>query len=335
MALGEFQWCDLSTFHPQTTKPFYSELFGWSYEGITQPDGTPYDIAATQTAAAAGIFQMPPKFVKIGMPSFWMPYIEVTDIAATVETALSMGGRVEIGPIDWGDSGQIALIRDPLGAGFTVMQDGSPEDAAVRSDIGHPQAFALYVSEISAVQPFYEALFSWQFTSIPGADSLTISTQSGRKVAEIHELDESLRGKEQFWSITFAVRNLTRAKAFIQNNGGEILFEDTNSILAKDPDGAAFFISEAKSGHAGTPQPRPAHKWRTMLAIAAIYLAVIADQTWVWAVIFLLWTLPALRSGKTYFVEPLDRRENPALFWLLNGTWIGLALLLLWYGWSA
>ena len=47
MAHGEFIWCDLSTFRPDVTKPFYSELFGWSYDGLTPSDGTAYDVAAT------------------------------------------------------------------------------------------------------------------------------------------------------------------------------------------------------------------------------------------------------------------------------------------------
>ena len=47
MAKGDFVWCDLSTFRVAETKDFYAALFGWTYQRLTQPDGSAYDIAST------------------------------------------------------------------------------------------------------------------------------------------------------------------------------------------------------------------------------------------------------------------------------------------------
>ncbi|WP_370232641.1 VOC family protein [Cognatishimia sp.] len=331
MAHGEFIWCDLSTFRPEVTKPFYTKLFDWSYDGLTQPDGSAYDVAATSQGTAAAIFQMPQKFVDIGMPSFWMPYIDVDDIDACCETAKSLGGRVEIGPISWGDSGRIALIRDPLGAGFTVMQDGLPDTSAIAAHKGHAMAFALYVSDAKAVQDFYNALFGWTASALDKDTSFKLTSKTGHHVAELHEMPDEERGKEQFWSIQFATPDLIAAKTKVLTEGGEILFEDTATLLARDPDGAAFFLTEAKSSGS---QSKPAPKWRTYVGLAAIYLALFTDQNWIWGVLFLLWTIPALRSGETHFVEPISRRETPGLYWFLIATWIGLSGLLVWYGWG-
>jgi predicted enzyme related to lactoylglutathione lyase len=331
MAHGEFVWCDLSTFRPDTTLRFYTKLFGWSYESLSQPDGTDYAVAAPRSTPTAGLYEMPAKFVDMGMPSFWMPYINVDDIQTTCDTALAQGGRVEVGPIDWGEFGQVALIRDPLGAGFTVTQGGMADTSAIKSSPGHAMAFALYVSDIQAIKEFYTAIFDWTFSPKSASDSCDVHAKSGSQVAKVHELPDQDRGKEQFWSIQFAVADLSQSKATLLKNGGEVLYEEKHTLLARDPDGAAFFLAET------TPAPsaqKPATKWRTFLGLAVVYIALFTDQNWVWGILFLLWTLPALRSGETHFVEPISRRETPGLFWLLILTWIGTSLLLFWYGWG-
>ena len=73
----------------------------------------------------AGIFDMPAFFCKIKMPSFWMSYLSVGDIQRMVERASKIEGTViEVGPTQF-YKGQIALLRDPAGAYFTVY--GGPE----------------------------------------------------------------------------------------------------------------------------------------------------------------------------------------------------------------
>ncbi len=72
-----------------------------------------------------------------------------------------------------------------------------------------------------------------------------------------------------------------------------------------------------------------ADKWRTLVALAIIYLAVVMGWMWVWGILFIMWTVPALYSGRTVLVEPVDRDENPVLFWFIIGTWIVLSLYLI------
>ncbi len=70
-------------------------------------------------------------------------------------------------------------------------------------------------------------------------------------------------------------------------------------------------------------------KWKTLLALVLIYMAVLFEWNWVWGVLFLFWTVPALYSGRTHLVEEVDRKTNPALFWLIIGTWLTLSLYLI------
>ena len=60
-----------------------------------------------------------------------------------------------------------------------------------------------------------------------------------------------------------------------------------------------------------------------------VWVAVFKEQDWVWGILFNLWTLLAIQSGKTFFVEAVDRRTAPILFRLINATWLALGALIL------
>lgn len=337
MPTGDFVWCDLSTFHVEATKSFYAGLLGWTYEGTTQPDGSPYDIAATGRQASAGIFAMPRKFRDMGLPSFWMSYNAVEDIDATVAEARRRGGKVEVGPIPFGEGASIALIRDPLGAGFTVYQGAGLHPRPAGLPAGRMVWNALYVSDASAVTPFYEALFGWRIAADPALPGVfAVHNAEGREIAAIHQLPDAVRGRFEYWAVHFAVPDLASARARIVAEGGEIVTDDADprrpALLARDPDGAAFYLVQAAGSGRGTVQARAAparFKWMTVTALAILWVAVVFEVNWVWGVLFIMWTVPALSSGETYLVEPITRRDRPVLFWLLVGTWIVLSVLLI------
>ncbi|MGI9372821.1 MAG: hypothetical protein ACR2OJ_10020 [Hyphomicrobiales bacterium] len=71
------------------------------------------------------------------------------------------------------------------------------------------------------------------------------------------------------------------------------------------------------------------NKWKTLLALALIYIAVLFEWNWVWGALFIFWTIPALYSGRTHLVEEVERKSNPVLFSLIIGTWLILSLYLI------
>jgi len=67
------------------------------------------------------MYTMPEKFQKIGMPSFWMSYIQVSNIEDTVRKAEEHGAIIEISPQAAPGGGLIAGVKAPLmiwAAGF-------------------------------------------------------------------------------------------------------------------------------------------------------------------------------------------------------------------------
>ena len=67
-------------------------------------------------------------------------------------------------------------------------------------------------------------------------------------------------------------------------------------------------------------------KWRTILGLILVYLASWFNLQWIWGILFLIWVIPDLFSGVTFFLEPIEKKENPVLYWLIMISWIVLSL---------
>ena len=148
-----------------------------------------------------------------------MSYIAVDDIAATVEIARARGGMVEIGPEPFESGGQFALIRDPLGASFTVYQGDAL--SGVTSSLGARVGHGLFVSDISAVRTFYETLFGWQI--VPYESGVHVVRHHGETIAYAHDIpDPGVRGAEEYGAVFFASRDLRETKERIKDAVGDL-----------------------------------------------------------------------------------------------------------------
>lgn len=336
MKTTDFVWADLSTFRMGNTQSFYTVLFGWRYEGTS--DYTFAHIGATPTA---GLFTMPEKFQQMGLPSFWMSYITVADIVPVVERARAAGAIVEVEPTAFDGGGQIALIRDTAGAGFTIWTGDTSSKSAGEAH-GHMVRNELHVSNAATVIPFYASVFGWSFVPV-SASRYAIKNEAGRVIAALEEIPNEIKGKFEYWAVYFAVKDLDHAIEAARSRGGTLttIHASPTGRVAQlqDPDGAMFMLLETGSGSRmeGADMGGPgagrgwwsAFKLRTIVALVVIYVAVGLNLTWAWGLLFLVWLIPDLRSGHTYLVEPIDRRTNPILSWFIMISWIWMAIYLL------
>ncbi|MEM0895759.1 MAG: VOC family protein [Verrucomicrobiota bacterium] len=333
LVTGEFIWVDLSTFDPPKAKRFYGKVLGWEFS--EEPAG--YWNASIGDTACAALYEMPEFFQKIRMPSFWMTYIAVDDIEATVVTARELGAKVELEEVN--AMGKVALIRDPAGAGFTCYQGNHPSARVSNPRSGQWMWSELFVSDFSKVRAFYEGMFGWEFESEgPGSDRHTI-LHRGQKIGAVQIASNDIKGDKEFWGVFFTVDSAAKAKAQINAAGGKVIYEHTTTEgshhLAYDSQGAAFFVTErdskARDATGGNPVAKNAGapKWRTMIGIVVVALAVLFEMDWIWGVLFLYWIIPDLFSGTTYFIEPLQRSRNPWLYWTVVVTWLVLSAYLL------
>ena len=114
---NSIEWNELITPDPAAAVRFYGGLFGWTTEVMSMP-GMDYTMLKLGDNTFGGIM-VPPQ---PGIPAHWLHYVSVADVDAAVAKAVSLGASVCAGPMDIGEAGRIAVIRDPQGASFGLHQ---------------------------------------------------------------------------------------------------------------------------------------------------------------------------------------------------------------------
>ena len=71
-------------------------------------------------------------------------------------------------------------------------------------------------------------------------------------------------------------------------------------------------------------------KYKTFLLLVLVYVISIWHEQlrWVWGILFLLWVIPNIISGRTHLAESITRSENPIWYWIIIVTWIWMSLYL-------
>jgi hypothetical protein len=107
-------WAELQTSDDVAARDFWCGLFGWPHQAWEMGGGT-YWLVGNQHNA--GIMRSP-----MPGPSYWMLYANVEDADAIVARTRELGGRLIVGPSAMGNIGRFAVLADPQGAVFAVMQ---------------------------------------------------------------------------------------------------------------------------------------------------------------------------------------------------------------------
>lgn len=150
---------------------FYTAIFGWMVGDSGMP-GFDYQLAKSDGDMVAGLMEMPDDVAT--MPPFWMIYFAVDDADAFVTAAKAAGASVHREPADIPQTGRFALLADPQGAGFGVLQPDmsnmSPDDIAKaeagegafnQKKAGHGNWHELMSTDPDAGFAFYSGLFGW------------------------------------------------------------------------------------------------------------------------------------------------------------------------------
>lgn len=118
---GTVGWNELGTRDPAAAKQFYGAVFGWSYDEEPSDRVGTYTIAKVDDSMVAGMIDMNALEMPPEIPANWLAYFIVDDADAALEKIRSGGGSVMNGPIDI-PPGRFAVVADPFGAAFAVMQ---------------------------------------------------------------------------------------------------------------------------------------------------------------------------------------------------------------------
>ncbi|MEB3211352.1 MAG: VOC family protein [Leptolyngbyaceae bacterium] len=115
-----FCWNELHTTDVSEATAFYNGLFGWTTDKSTNAVGGDYFTFHAGDREMGGMMEIQPDWGEV--PPNWVVYFSVENCDATVEQAKTLGGTLEMAPMDIPDVGRFAILQDPQGAYFTIIQ---------------------------------------------------------------------------------------------------------------------------------------------------------------------------------------------------------------------
>jgi uncharacterized protein len=113
---GAVGWNELITADPAGSVGFYQQVAGMTTSVMEMGDDK-YTLFEVDGAMVGGT--TPPQMP--GTPNHWHVYFMVADADATAAKASELGGSVLVSPFDT-PVGRMAVVRDPQGAVFSIMQ---------------------------------------------------------------------------------------------------------------------------------------------------------------------------------------------------------------------
>lgn len=155
---GKIIWHELITDTPQETQSFYSALFGWEFEPLAQK-GANYFLIRNKGKLVGGMIDQTQLPTSADI-SQWVALFSVTDIEVAAALVADSGGTVFTPPTSLGDRGDIAVVADPQGALFALLQtrDGDPVDVDELPQSGDFLWHELWTGEVDSAVAFYSQL---------------------------------------------------------------------------------------------------------------------------------------------------------------------------------
>jgi uncharacterized protein len=122
-AVGRIAWLDLTVPDAAATRDFYRRVVGWSVQDVVMEDGgeryADFNMLGDDGSPAAGVCHA--RGVNVGLPSVWMIYLPVGDLAESLRRVQEEGGRV-VKVMEADGNVAYAAIEDPVGAYLALSQ---------------------------------------------------------------------------------------------------------------------------------------------------------------------------------------------------------------------
>ena len=234
---------DVGAADRDSAKAFFGSLFGWEHEDQTGPQGNVYTFLSKNGAVVAGLREGPP---------FWLSYVSVEDLDATLAQARESGASTEDEPHDVAPAGRMAVLSDPQGAAFGLWQPADFPGAGLVNEVGTMVWQHLATNDVDAAKDWYSSLFGWTWQELEGAPGWWNARGSdGRLAGSVAVLP--VPGVPPNWQVSFTVEDAVAACGRAEEQGGSITMPRMETpvggiAVVSDPQGApmGFFDGESE-----------------------------------------------------------------------------------------
>lgn len=241
-AYGKVVWHEHTSTDAEKAKGFYTELFGWELESF-KPGEIDYTLIKDGGRSHGGFMEP-----ESGPPPHWLMYVLVQDADEIAEKAKGAGGSAIMDPFDVPEVGRLAILKDPQGAVFAVIQP------TMEADRDEPPAAGVFVwDELTTPDPagakeFYGGLFGWTFRDEDmGGMTYTVVQLDESQIAGLMARPEGF-DIPPHWKTYVKVDDADATVAKAKELGASVIVEPTDIpdvgrfAVLQDPIGAVFGI---------------------------------------------------------------------------------------------
>jgi hypothetical protein len=238
-----FVWHDLMTPDVEAAKKFYVDVVGWNF--VEQ--GMGYNVAMVGDAGMGGIMKSPEHLLK--MPPVWRGYIYTPDVDAACKKIAKLGGTIHLEPWDIPDTLRMAVVGDPTGPVFNIMQPLSQQDRKMATEgaVGTVGWNELHAGDLNVAWDFYSQMFGWT-----KGTAMDMGAMGPYQIFQIDGKDAGGMMTRQemmpmpMWLHYFRVDGIDAAVARINKAGGKVVMGPHQVpggqwiVSAFDPQGGNF-----------------------------------------------------------------------------------------------
>jgi uncharacterized protein len=117
-APGDWIWSSLSSKNAGASAAFYQQVFGYDVFDMQSGDGLEHLTLSSDGYARASVNSFDGTARRY---SHWLNFVRVANVADTAAKAVAMGGRILVEPRADRAGGMLAMVADPAGAPFGLM----------------------------------------------------------------------------------------------------------------------------------------------------------------------------------------------------------------------
>jgi predicted enzyme related to lactoylglutathione lyase len=249
---GTFSWADLAAHDAGAAERFYTALFGWTarHDRFGPGDDEVYVMLLKDERAVAALYAMDEAQKAEHVPSAWLSYVTVEDVAASTARARELGGVVLSEVFDVMDYGRMALLADPGGALLALWEPGAHIGAEVKDEAGAMCWNELATGDTARAGEFYRGLFGWTEQALPASDMpYTLFMNGDAQAGGMYALTPEIEMPPS-WTPYFATDDADETVRRARELGGTLLMgpQDISAgrfALLRDPQGALFYVIRA------------------------------------------------------------------------------------------
>ena len=257
---GKPCWFELSTAKGalDDAGAFYDKVFGWKISDAGMP-GFTYHLAHYDGGPVAGLMERPEDCADV--PPFWMIYFDVDDADGAAAKVKALGGKVFREPADIPETGRFAVLSDPQGVGFGILQPlgmdpKPPADAGPwnQQKESHGNWIELMSTDPGAAFDFYAELFGWtkdEALDMGAMGRYQLFAAGGPAIGGM--MTKPAEVPAPFWSYYFRVDAVGAALERLKKEGGQVINGPMEVpggdwiVQGIDPQGAMFSLVSRKA----------------------------------------------------------------------------------------